>query len=426
MLGTQRRPKSMTFARPRGWLANLPIKLPFFGRLPQPAEAPHPLPTLWQAATRITRVLRVAPGGGGRRVRLVLAFLPTILAVLYFGLIASDRYVSEAKFVVRTAAKPHGFAGLGSFLQMTGLARSQDDVFSVQDFMTSRDAARQLEDKLPISDIYGRSEGDFIARYPSLIYGATLEEFHRYFQWMLSVSYSSTTGITTLRVQAFRPDEAQDVALALLDLGEQMVNRMNERIQGDAVRTASEEVSRNEQRLIAAQVAITDFRNRELMIDPARSSVIVTEVTARLGAELTQTKTQLTEMMAASPSSPQIGALQRHIAALEAQILQERSRISDQSTGLAGKLAEYERLVLEREFAKQALTAASAGLDTARAEARRQQLYLERVVEPNKADFPMMPQRLRMIMTTFGLNALGLLVAWLIFSGVREHARAYD
>jgi capsular polysaccharide transport system permease protein len=243
---------------------------------------------------------------------------------------------------------------------------------------------------------------------------------------MLSVSYSSTTGITTLRVQAFRPAEAQAVALGLLDLGEQMVNRMNERIQADAVRTASEEVSRNEQRLVAAQVAITDFRNRELMIDPARSSVIITELTARLDAELTQTKAQLTEMMAASPSSPQIGALQRHIAALEAQILQERSRISDQSTGLAGKLADYERLVLEREFAKQALIAASTGLDTARAEARRQQLYLERVVEPNKADFPMMPQRLRMMTTTFGLNVLGLLVAWLIFSGVREHAHACD
>src|SRR5260221_14048126 len=88
---------------------------------------------------------------------------------------------------------------------------------------------------------------------------------------------------------------------------------MNERIQNDAVRVAAEEVNRDEQRLVAAQLAITNFRNRELMIDPARSSVIVTEVTARLGADLTQTKAQLTEMMAASPSSPQIGVLQRHI-----------------------------------------------------------------------------------------------------------------
>jgi capsular polysaccharide transport system permease protein len=352
--------------------------------------------------------------------------LPTILAALYFGLIASDRYVSEAKFVVRTAAKPNGLSGLGSFLQMTGLARSQDDVFSVQDFITSRDAVRQLAEKLPITDIYNRPEADFIARYPSLFYGATLEQFHKYFQWMLTVTFSSTTGITTLRVQAFRPEDAQAIALGLLDLGEQMVNRMNDRIQNDAVRVAAEEVSRNEERLVAAQLAITNFRNRELMIDPARSSVIVTEVTARLDADLTQTKAQLTEMTAASPSGPQIGVLQRHIAALQAQILAERTRISDPSTGLANKLADYERLVLERDFAKQALTAASAGLDTARAEARRQQLYLERIVEPNEPDFAMMPERLRMVATAFGINILSLLVLWLIFSGVKEHARATE
>jgi capsular polysaccharide transport system permease protein len=425
MLDTHRRTKPVIVARTRGWLASLPTMLPFRGQLPQPDGPQHLLPTLRQVATQIPRILRTAPGGG-RHLRLYLAFLPTILAVVYFGVIASDRYVSEAKFVVRTAAKPNGLSGLGSFLRMTGLARSQDDVFSAQDFMMSRDAVRQIEAKLPLADIYGRPEGDFIARYPSLFYGSTAEQFHTYFQWMLSVSFSSTTGITTLRVEAFRPDDAQAVVLALLDLGEQMVNRMNERIQNDAVRVASEEVSRNEQRLIAAQVDITNFRNRELMIDPARSSVIITELTARLDADLTQTRAQLTEMTAASPGSPQIGVVQRHIAALEAQIVKERTRISDPSTGLANKLVDYEKLVLEREFAKHALTAASAGLDTARAEARRQQLYLERIVEPNIPDFPIMPQRLRMMTTTFGLNVLGLLVIWLIFSGIREHARVHD
>jgi capsular polysaccharide transport system permease protein len=423
MLETQRRPGPDALRRSGRWRAWLPMTVVFRGRLPRTDRGLHLPSTLRQAASHVPQVLRRTPGGGRR---VLLAFLPTIVAVLYFGLVASDRYMSEAKFVVRTAAKPSGLSGLGSFLEMTGLARSQDDVFSVQDFLTSRDAVQQLAEKLPIADIYNRRGADLVARYPSLFYGATLDQFHRYFQWMITVIFSSTTGITTLRVQAFRPEDAEAVALALLDLGEQMVNRMNERLQNDAVRAASDEVTRGEQRLIAAQVAITGFRNKELMIDPARSSVIVTEVTARLDAELTQTKAQLTETVSASPGSPQIAVLQRRIAALEAQILQERSRISDPSTGLANKLADYERLVLERDFAKQALAAASAGLDAARAEGRRQQLYLERVVEPNRPDYPLMPQRLRMIVTTFGINCLGLLVLWLIFSGVKEHARAAD
>jgi capsular polysaccharide transport system permease protein len=422
MLDARPRTKPETLVRPCGWLS---IRLPFRVQVPQMA-ADGRLPALRQTAIRFSGVLHAKSERAARGLRVFLALLPTILAILYFCLVASDRYVSEAKFVVRTAAKPQGLAGLGTFLQMTGLTRSQDDVFSVQDFMTSRDAIQQLEKKLSVTSMYGRREGDFLARYPSIFYGSTLEQFHKYFQWLLTVSFSSATGITTLRVQAFRPEDARTVAVSLLDLGEQMVNRMNERIQNDAVRVAADEVSRNEQRLITAQVAITNYRNRELMIDPARSSVILSELTARLDSDLTQTKTELTEMMAASPNGPQIGVLQRRIAALEAQIPQERTRISDPSTGLANKLAEYEKLVLDREFAKQALTAASSALDAARAEARRQQLYLERVVEPSEPDYPTMPQRLRMIATSFGLNVLGLLVGWLIFSGVKEHASALD
>src|SRR5690349_9809550 len=80
-----------------------------------------------------------------RRVLPVLLFLPTIAALVYFGLVATPRYVAEAKFIVHTAAKASGASlSLSSILQLTGISRSQDDVFSVQDFMTSRDAVARL------------------------------------------------------------------------------------------------------------------------------------------------------------------------------------------------------------------------------------------------------------------------------------------
>jgi hypothetical protein len=211
MLDTRRRTKPETLARPYGWLS---ITLPFRAQVRQ-IGADGRLPALRQTAIRFSGVLHARLESAARGWRVFLALLPTILAILYFCLIASDRYVSEAKFVVRTAAKPQGLAGLGTFLQMTGLARSPDDVFSVQDFMTSRDAIQQLEKKLPVTSMYGRREGDFLARYPSIFYGSTLEQFHKSFQWLLTVSFSSATGITTLRVQAFRPDDARAVAVGV-------------------------------------------------------------------------------------------------------------------------------------------------------------------------------------------------------------------
>lgn len=351
-----------------------------------------------------------------------LAFLPTILATIYFGLMVTPRYEVTAKFIVRTAAKASGLGGLTSILQMTGLARSQDDTFSVQDFMTSRDAVAQLMTSLPLEQMYGRPGADFLARYPSILFGSSREQFYRYFQWMISVTSNPTSGIATLHVQAFRPQDALAIANALLDLSEQLVNRLNERIREDAVKVAAEQVANDEKRLTAAELALTDFRNRELMIDPEKSSVVLAEVMKELSSNLATTQTEMYETAAGSPSSPQLAALQHRVAAIDTQIAQERARISAPGGGLATKIGDYERLALERDYAKQALTASTNALEAARTDARRKQLYLERIVEPRLADYAMMPESLRWIVTVFGANLLVLLVLWLFATGIREHA----
>jgi capsular polysaccharide transport system permease protein len=366
--------------------------------------------------------LRTAVRSGWRRLRMLLLFSPTLLAIVYFGVVASDRYVAEAQFILRTASRPVGASGFGSFLQMAGLGRAQDDVFSVHGFLTSRDAVQQLSERLPVRDYYGVPGADVLARYPSMFFGSSFDELSKYFRWMTSVVYSSNTGITTMRVSAFRPEHAKQIADTLLDLSEQLVNRMNQRIQEDAVRVSQEEVRRSQERLIAAQSAITRFRNDELLIDPAGSSVVITELISKLSAELAQTQTQLREVAAVSPDNPNAAAMQRRAAAIERQIEAERGRIRDDQGGLAVKLAAYERLVLEREFAKTLLAAAVRALETARLEARRQQLYLERVVEPAVSDYPLAPERMRMILTVLAANALLLLVLWLIYAGVHERA----
>lgn len=358
----------------------------------------------------------------GRYLWISVLFLPTLLSILYFGFIAADRYVSEAQFVVRNASKQQGISGLSAMLQLSGLGRAQDETYSVQAFLNSRAASDRLAEHLPIADIYSHPNADFLMRYPSLIYGSTSEERRLYLNWMISTSYSSSTGISTLRVTAFEPSDAQKIAKLLLDFGEETVNKMNVRVQTDAAATAEREVKLFEDRLINAQIGLTAFRNRELMIDPASSSLIATELIGRLGAELSLTEAQIIQINATSPNSPQLAALQAKANSLKSQVAAERSRIASSSTGLADKLAQYERLVLDQEFAKQSLSKAVAALDAAQQEARRQQLYLDRVVEPSLPDYAAMPQRARLIVTTLAFNILLLLLGWLITSGFREHA----
>ena len=124
--------------------------------------------------------------------------------------------------------------------------------------------------------------------FPTLLYGDTSEEFHKYVQNFIDVNYNSTTGITTLTVQAFRPNDANAIASTLLDLAEGKVNELNQRIRSDAIRVADDEVHRSEARLSDAMVKVTAFRNRELMLDPEKNSVLLAQLIGQLGTDLAQ------------------------------------------------------------------------------------------------------------------------------------------
>lgn len=381
-------------------------------------------PYAWTAALLVAPAGRPLLGGLGRHRRSIVAWvlllLPTWLAILYFGLIATDQYESEARFVVNSAARQSTPVGL-SLLTSLGLGRSQDNSYAVQDFIGSRDAIARLRPLLPLDRMFRVEHADFLARFPSILYRDREEEFYAYFQRMVSAIHSASTGVTTLRVKAFSPSDARDIAAALLDQSEELVNRMNQRAHADAVRVAQLDLEHAQRRLIDAQLALTAFRNREMLIDPTQNAATLGELIAQLSAELAQTRAQIRELSVGSAASPHMPGLRRKETALEQQIAQERARIGGDADGLAGRIGDFERLSLEREFAQTRLAAAEAELVRAREDAARQQLYIERVVEPNLPDYPLHPERIRLVLTVFFGNLLLLLIGWLVYSGVREH-----
>jgi capsular polysaccharide transport system permease protein len=356
----------------------------------------------------------------------LIGMSPTIAAGIYLTALSQDRYVSIASFVVRTASKPTGSSGFGALLQMAGFSRSDDDVFSIQDFMRSREAAAKLNEQLPLREYFAHSGRDIVLSYPSFLYGPTEVEFHKYLQHFIDVTYSSTTGITTLTVQAFRPEDAYAIATTLLALAEDKVNELNTRIRSDAIRVAQDQVARSEARLTNATVEVTAFRNKEMLLDPGKSSVMLAELIGRLGSDLAQAQSLASEKESNSPNDPGLSALRQRASSLENQIQTERGKIADSSTGLADKLADYERLTMEGDFAKEALKRSLDALGVAHTEARRQQLFLERIVNPAKSDYPTEPRKGWILFTIFMLNGIGLTVVYLFRTGLREHVQMID
>lgn len=81
----------------------------------------------------------------------------------------------------------------------------------------------------------------------------------------------------------------------------------------------------------------------------------------------------------------------------------------------------YENLLVEQEFATQSMNAANAALVQARAESQRQQFYLERVVDPNVPDMPLLPKRFLNVLIAFASATLLYFIAWMFLVGILEH-----
>ncbi|MES2884494.1 MAG: capsule biosynthesis protein [Pseudomonadota bacterium] len=348
--------------------------------------------------------------------------LPTLVATLYFFVIAADLYASEASFVVRSPSSAQ-IGGLAGLLQGATPGAGQQEVYTVQVFATSRDAMAQLGKELDLKAIFDRPEADFLARYPNPIHWDNAEDFYLYFQQRVEVIYDTTTGISTLTVKAFRAEDAQAIANGLLRLSEQLVNRLNRRAHDNAVRDAEAEVAAAEALVGDAQQGVLDYRNRESLLDPGKSSGAIFEAQARTEAELTTSRTRLAELERNAPQSPLRADLETHIRALQQQLAGQRARLTGGDGAMAPKLSAFEQLSLRKDFVTKKLASALASLEAARAESRRQQIYLERVVEVSQPDRALYPKRFTSLLIVFISCFLIFTIGKLLLAGVREHAQ---
>jgi len=357
---------------------------------------------------------------GINRLFLLTVVAPTVLAILYFGLMASDVYVSESRIVVRSPDRQVA-TGLGALLKGAGFSRAQDDSYTVRDYVLSRDALKEIDDTLSVGKSFASDSVDRVSRFGGLDFDTSFEALHRYYQKKVDIQQDSASSITTLTVRAYAAQDAQNINQKLLELSEGLVNRLNERGRQDLISSAASEVAEAEAKSKSAALALSTYRNAKGVVDPERQATVQLQQVAKLQDELIATKTQLAQLKAFTPQNPQIPALQTRASTLQAEMAAETTKVTGGELSLANKAAEYQRLALEREFADKQLASALASLEQARSEAQRKQVYIERIAQPSLPDVALEPRRLRSILATFVLG----LVAWgilsMLLAGVREH-----
>lgn len=348
--------------------------------------------------------------------------LPTLLVAAYYYLVAADQYESEAHFVVRTAdTQTTAPSGLGQALTLVGGTSSERDALLVADFLTSHDAVDSLQTRIGLSDRFRRPEADIVSR---LWYAhPTPEQLQKYFDGKADVDVSTETGITTLKVRSFRPEDSYQITREMIRLGEERVNALNRRNYANAVTMSQRQLSEAETNLDRIQGRITQFRRDEHDFNPQITGTSRTGMVSELQGQLAGARAQEAAMASVlSASSPQLIAARQRVAALSRQVTTETARLSQGPGNVASGMGAYEGIKTRQDLAGKQFEIASAALQRAEDDARRQQLFVVPVVDANLPVRALYPKRTKIVVTTFLALLLVYGIGWLIAAGVREHA----
>lgn len=347
----------------------------------------------------------------------LIVALPTALATLYLFLVAADRYGARVAFSVRSheGAAPVEF--LGGLTQI-GQSGTMTDTRILYDFLQSREAVEAVGARLPLELYFDREPSDWVF---GLGEDRTAEDLTEHWNGAIDVALEPSSGILDVEVRAFRPEDAEAIAAAVLDASAALINRLTEAAREDAVAHARGELAEAEERLRGIRRRLRSFRDSEQDVDPAANAQATLDLVAGLERELADAQVELGLLAGLGRGATRVRLLEARIATLERRIAAERTRLGAGAATPAGRplaqvVGDFEELVVDRDFAEQAYTLALATYEQAVAEARRRQRFLAVHVPPSMPERSDYPDRPLLVLAVFALaTALwgtAVLIAW--------------
>ena len=357
---------------------------------------------------------------------LFLVVLPLALAGFYLFSIAQDQYSSTVGFTVRSEEGASASDLIGGLAQFAGGSGTGTDGDVLYEFIQSQEIVERIQARVDLAGHYSQywEEDPLFSVWPE----ASIEDLLWFWKRVVRISYDQSSGLTELQVLAFDPDMAQRIAKEILAESQQMINALNTAAREDAMRHALSDQEAALARLKEAREALTRYRTRTQIVDPEA------DIQGRMGV-LNNLQQQLAQALIdhdlltenASSADPRVTQTQLRIEVIRERIEREReSFASDQPAQDSGRedyptlLAEYESLVVDREFAEETDRAALAAVEASQAKAARQSRYLAAYIQPTRAQSSEFPQR-GMIS---GLLGMLLVLSWailaLIYYSIRD------
>ena len=289
---------------------------------------------------------------------IVVVIIPTLCSVIYFGFWASDVYISQSQFVIRTAQNPTNPA-IGDYTIASSLSTSAvlQDSAAVSGYITSMDGLKEVNKDIDLVKLFTSHDIDIFNRFASFRWNESLERLLVYLNSnIITVTVDPLSFVTTLEIKSFTSESAQKINEALLRGSETVVNEINDRTRRDLISFSEKGVT-----------------NARINLQKVNSEI--TELT-KIGAQ----------------NNP------------------------------AEFVTKFQMPSLERDAAERRMGIALDALKQAAIDAQHQSIYLERTVKPNLPTYPIEPFRILGILSSLIFSLMVYGIMRVVLTSLKEHA----
>jgi len=213
--------------------------------------------------------------------------LPTILACIYYGVVASSEYESVGIFALRSPeGSPKQTADTAERGKAPGVDADGRIGLLLQDYARSRDMLALLDKQHGFAKHYQSGEVDWLSR---LAPESKQEAVYALFREKVSVGYTASSGALNVRVFAFSAETAQVFVTAIGAALRVKLHEMYERSRAEQLSLAERDMAGAIKRFSSARAEFAKQKSatqRPPVVPAAGSSEPATTVPVKLAGEL--------------------------------------------------------------------------------------------------------------------------------------------
>ena len=348
----------------------------------------------------------------------VTVALPSLIAGIYLVFVTSDQYATETRFAVREQSS--ALTSLGGLVGIPSIQQIQDSYILVS-YIEGPSMVAAVDGALNLRHMFSRTNVDFISSFSPK---DSNEDLLDYWRDHIYTRIDSMSGIITVVVRAFTPQDSFDIANKITSLSEAMVNRLTERSRSDVLRQAKLELERANQNLREKSSAMRQLRDAEGVLDTGKASDVMSNMLGTLRLELIHLEQDYDSMrQTVLPSAPQLRVLKARIDSMKSQIVHLQAKMTgpggSNAPALSESMSRFERAKIEKDIAEKEYTAAATAFEVARLKLETQHVYLATFLKPILAQEALYPKRIWL----WSIITVILLLVWASGVGIAVTVR---